>query len=124
MSYPPPPLEYPGTVDAAGVVISDVPCRKCSYNLRGLRLDGRCPECGRAVGLSVQGDLLRFSDPTWLRTLQRGVKLIIWGILVIVAGAIVGAVLAATMGANIPILLLPLIGNVLYLIGVWRLTEP
>lgn len=26
---------------------NDVPCPDCGYNLRGLRLDGRCPECGR-----------------------------------------------------------------------------
>lgn len=25
----------------------DVPCPDCGYNLRGLRMDGRCPECGR-----------------------------------------------------------------------------
>src|SRR5688500_2739644 len=25
----------------------DVPCPDCGYNLRGLRLDGKCPECGR-----------------------------------------------------------------------------
>ena len=25
----------------------DTPCPGCGYNLRGLRLDGRCPECGR-----------------------------------------------------------------------------
>jgi hypothetical protein len=68
-----------GALDAAGVVVSDIPCRKCGYNLRGLHIDGRCRECGRAVGLSVQGDLLRFSDPGWLRKLQRGARLIIWG---------------------------------------------
>ena len=27
----------------------DTPCPGCGYNLRGLRLDGRCPECGRAA---------------------------------------------------------------------------
>ena len=25
----------------------DTPCPDCGYNLRGMRLDGRCPECGR-----------------------------------------------------------------------------
>jgi len=50
-------------VDAAGNVVSDVPCRRCSYNLRGLNYAGRCPECGTAVGQSIYGNLLRFSDP-------------------------------------------------------------
>ena len=27
----------------------DTPCPGCGYNLRGLRLDARCPECGRAT---------------------------------------------------------------------------
>ena len=26
---------------------NDVSCPACGYNLRGLRMDGRCPECGR-----------------------------------------------------------------------------
>lgn len=26
---------------------NDVACPACGYNLRGLRMDGRCPECGR-----------------------------------------------------------------------------
>lgn len=30
----------------AGVVMSDVPCLACGYNLRGLDPRGHCPECG------------------------------------------------------------------------------
>src|SRR5262245_65813461 len=103
MSYYPPPLPPQlaipaGLVDAQGFVTTDLPCRKCSYNLRGLAMNGRCPECGAAVGLSVQGDLLRFSNPLWVRTLQRGVKFIIGGIATIIIGAIVGAVMTAALG--------------------------
>ena len=28
-------------------IAHDTPCPECGYNLRGLRLDGNCPECGR-----------------------------------------------------------------------------
>lgn len=33
-----------------GVISADTPCQRCSYNLRGLSSEGRCPECGQAVG--------------------------------------------------------------------------
>ncbi len=34
------------------VLREDRPCRKCGYNLRGLRAGDRCPECGTAVSES------------------------------------------------------------------------
>jgi hypothetical protein len=35
---------------AALPIRHDLPCIKCKYNLRGLRDGDRCPECGEAVG--------------------------------------------------------------------------
>src|SRR3954465_9179043 len=75
-------------VDPAGNVIADVPCRRCSYNLRGLNYAGRCPERGTAVGQSIYGNLLRFSDPQWVDKLARGVNLILWGIVAIIVSFI------------------------------------
>jgi hypothetical protein len=131
MSYYPPPLPPQlaipaGVVDPQGFVTTDLPCRKCSYNLRGLTMIGRCPECGAAVGLSVQGDLLRFSNPLWVRTLQGGIKNIIYGIAVIFLGAIVGAVVSVAQNVAGPILMFGAIigGYILILVGTWRLTEP
>jgi hypothetical protein len=49
-----------------GNVDADIPCRKCGYNLRGLAVDGRCPECATPVGVSINGELLRYSDPTFV----------------------------------------------------------
>ncbi len=59
-------MEQPGPVpsipvDERGSLAVDLKCKKCAYNLRGLREDGRCPECGTPVGLSTRGDLLRFA---------------------------------------------------------------
>jgi hypothetical protein len=31
------------------IISNNLPCRKCSYNLRGLKFDGRCPECGEPI---------------------------------------------------------------------------
>lgn len=53
----------------------DVPCHRCAYNLRGLTREGRCPECGAPVRVSLQGDLLRFADPAWLKRLLRGTRM-------------------------------------------------
>src|SRR4051812_14248271 len=35
----------------AAVVQSDLACRRCSYNLKGLKSPGLCPECGTAFHL-------------------------------------------------------------------------
>lgn len=40
----------PGSSDLFDVIDDDTPCRKCGYNLRGLRIPGVCPECGEPTG--------------------------------------------------------------------------
>src|SRR5687768_14962896 len=81
---------------AGGQLAHDVACRKCGYNLRGLDANGRCPECGTAVGYSLHGDLLRFCDPNWVDTLHRGTRMFIWGVVLVVLGAIAAVALAAS----------------------------
>ena len=119
-AVPPPP------VDPSGTVVTDLPCRKCAYNLRTLSINSRCPECGTAVGYSAQGDLLRFSDPAWVMNLHRGVVMILSGIAVL----IVGGIAAAVLGAMLPrfgvvfATVIQLGGWVLMTVGSWLLTEP
>ena len=112
---------------AAASVGQDVPCRRCGYNLRGLPLLSRCPECGTAVGVSVHGDLLRYSDPQFVTTLHKGVRLMLWSILVTVIGIV--ALLVTNMinrsaGLSFGARMLPLAGSVLNVIGAWLLTTP
>lgn len=38
---------------ARSEVTPNLRCRQCGYNLRGLRADGHCPECGLAVWQSI-----------------------------------------------------------------------
>jgi hypothetical protein len=79
------------------------------------------------VGLSFHGDLLRFSDPSYVRTLRRGVNLMLWSVLVIVVTTFISGFGAAVMrgsrsGSGFGIL--PFFGYLLNVIGAWQLTEP
>src|SRR5262245_32112317 len=75
--------------DSTGHIDVDMPCVACNYNLRGLDLDGACPECGLAIERSIHGDLLRFADPAWVRTIASGANWIVVSILLsIVLGCV------------------------------------
>lgn len=59
----------------------DLPCAQCRYNLRTMRTDASCPECGHAVAASIEAHRSR---PGWL-TLERfptfsRVLLVIFGV--------------------------------------------
>lgn len=114
------------TVIAVGRVADDVPCRKCGYNLRGLGADGRCPECGAPVAVSLVGSLLRYSSPQWLRTLSRGAVLIICGFLVVVGTSFFVGVARSLRFISAVALLraLGLVGHIVAFIGCWLITEP
>jgi hypothetical protein len=131
MEYPPYPPSVPviPVPQAGDTVTADIPCRKCAYNLRTLSVAGACPECGTPVGRSIHGDLLRYSDPEWVRKLARGASLILLGITIIVGGAIL-VLIAVLMGAisrqgqEAVNQVIGVGGNVVILVGSFLLTEP
>src|SRR3954471_9644603 len=73
-----PPLAVPvsAQLDPMAIVTSDLNCRRCGYNLRGLTYGGRCPECNVPVAMSAQSDALRYGDPRWLRRLCIGCEML------------------------------------------------
>lgn len=71
--------------DSRSFVSTGVPCASCGYNLRGLTARHACPECGTPASRSLQGDLLRRSDPSWLGKIRLGVVLILANILIQIA---------------------------------------
>ncbi len=115
----------PVALDGAGRVAQDVPCRTCGYNLRGLSPDGQCPECGAAVGRSIHGDLLRYSDPVWVRHLAAGP---LWMIISVLSGigiavfnwTITGSIFQDR--AELPLALIGVSVSAVGLVGYWMLT--
>lgn len=50
----------------------DLSCVRCGYNLRGLKREGVCGECGTPIDWTLRGGGLRFADPDWLGKLRAG----------------------------------------------------
>lgn len=97
-------------------LIEDVSCRRCGYNLRTLRTDAVCPECGTRVADSLRGNSLRDADPEWVEELSFGAGLKLWNIaLGIVGGFAAGLLVAAGLPPGL-IVLATLIGGAL---GLW-----
>lgn len=117
-------------LDDQGRLLDEMSCRKCGYTLRGLRLEGVCPECATPVGRSVRGDLLRYSDPEWVESLARGMNWIVFGIVAGVVMGCVGGGFAGAMGGAVgPAGLLIMLGvslgvSMVRLYGYWTLTTP
>src|SRR5204863_7208209 len=84
-------------VSANPFLETDVPCAQCGYNLRTLRADGRCPECGSDVGPSIwihrrkqqrrpqPPELLSAADPHWVRQLKVGAAFAVLVFLLMIA---------------------------------------
>jgi hypothetical protein len=91
MSYevePQPEPDPPADISPAAV-LEDRPCLQCGYSLRGLPLDGHCPECGIPVANSLRGNLLVYSSLIYLESLHRGAVFVISGVLIGLVGAVV-----------------------------------
>jgi hypothetical protein len=84
-------------VSVDGRIVEDRLCIDCGYNLRGLRPDGVCPECGGAVAASLRGLKLEAASLPWLRAVRRGFKWLRHSILLALLSWIVSAIVVGTM---------------------------
>ena len=122
----PPPIPSSSETDIGSSRVSRLACIQCSYDLAGLPLDGRCPECGTPIHYSTQGFLLRFASPGYLSLVIRGTTLLIAGLAAAIALTILsiafscaGATgLAAAAEASL------LIPPFVLLAGYWLLSTP
>lgn len=117
-----PPPDVP--LDADGRLTQSLPCRKCGYDLHGLSVDGRCPECGTAVGWSVHGDLLRYSDPAWVKHQADGALLLILAIGAWIAGAVIDGLASGATSGRAAALAMSMLGSVMALVAIRKVTIP
>lgn len=111
---------------SVGMVDFDAPCRKCGYNLRGLERSGRCPECATPAAVSILGDRLCYSDPQWLDTMARGLRIILWGYLASLLANLTGAALGHSelLGAVVIQILLQIAAAAFSYWGAYLVTAP
>ena len=102
----------------AGVVDRDLPCVRCGYNLRTLTAEGRCPECGAAVALTLTlGGVIEQSRPGYLRRLSWGCGLLCVARL----GAAVGILATAVLQTEAFSLVAMSLAGLAYVAGLFLL---
>ncbi len=127
------PPAVPSSGASSLLVDGDRNCVKCSYNIRGLPIAGKCPECGTDVAMSLKGVLLQYASPEYLATIRSGLGLVLNGILLYIVyfllSIVIGLVVGATAG-GLPrgfMLLLAVLGTAvqgMILFGYWKYTQP
>lgn len=119
-----------GRVDAQ--VEEDARCAGCGHMLRGLDVDGVCPECGVPVSRSVGIAPLSEAAPEYLARLHRGVVWVITGIILTVLltlGAVASELALQSSSGSRGWMMLGqeaarFVGMLVLAAGWWMLTTP
>lgn len=115
------------SLDEAGSIAIDLPCKGCDYNLRGLPPEGECPECGAPVARSLTSNLLRFANPVWLKNVRRGLGLVLASIvsgIVCLAAIVALGCLIRTVEVERTVSLFSFAAGLVGLWGIWLMTVP
>jgi hypothetical protein len=106
-------------------------CLRCGYELQGLNTAGACPECGMSISQSLQGDLLKFSSPEYIRSLHLGITMILIAIVATLLTIVASVSLGFAAGVGMPqtevARVFELVGagaTFLSLVGWWLFTSP
>ncbi len=104
-------------------IVDDRSCIHCGYNLRGLRIEGNCPECGRPIKGRKRAprytDQLVHAPITWLQVFASGAVL-----LLLAAAGVAAMIIALLFVWNVPLLLILAGLCAAWTIGVWLCTRP
>jgi hypothetical protein len=112
-------------------VVEDLPCSGCGYSLRGLGVDQKCPECGRAIALSIRGERLWFAPTSYVASLHRGLSILVPTVFVYLVLSIPSVFWSfpfTPRNARPPAALvvdgLLLLCDVAFIVGYWLFTTP
>jgi hypothetical protein len=109
------------TVDS--VIMEPRPCRHCGYDLKGLRVGGKCPECGEPIrarkkSFGPREGTMSDAPPAYVKRVGLGFTLMSVGIILSLVGV--------PLGCFVPYGLLGaiLLGSLFWIAGAWIITGP
>lgn len=115
------------------IVDKDLPCEKCSYNLRGLNKESLCPECGFSIpetiilGIRRREQLLQplwESDPLWVRKVLGGLGLLLAANLLRIGLHLTIVIPAYTVRHDAGVIALWWTAYIATCIGLWLIFTP
>lgn len=105
------------------VIMEARPCRKCGYDLKGLRVGGKCPECGEPIrarkkSFGPREGTMSDAPPAYVKRVGLGFTLMSVGIILSLLGVPIGCFVPYGLLGAI------LLGSLFWIAGGWIITGP
>lgn len=104
------------------LITTSRPCRSCGYDLKGLRIGGRCPECGEVIkSIRIPGPRegnMSDASPNYVRRVGLGFSAMSFGIV----SALLGMVLGCFFSYLMPVAVF--LGALAWVVGVYVVSMP